>query len=215
MAKSKVGICNISLAMLGAEEIRTFDEDNKRARMCDVFYDVVREYLLSRFDWPFARVFAKLKMLDQDAYPAPDGCVSFQLPTNCLTPRDIHPVGGKTKWEIAGDKLYVSYELAGDGTDEDTVGLYYTSNEDNPGLFSSTFAMLLSTTLAVKICPAITQDDKLTTVLMGQAENETKNAWESDANIGNDYRAFNEDPNNDTFVYPDGHLVDEDKYIYG
>lgn len=195
MAYSKVGICNLAFALVGASAIRDFDESNKRARMAEVFYEPTRDYLLSKFDWPFARSFKNLQKLSTTDIDVPEGMNAFKLPNDCRTPRDIHPLGSRVKWEVYGSALL---------TPEESVGLYYTKQETNPTRFSDTFVNVLALGLAIKMAPSITQDKQLVQSLVQQYEMAKMEAWESDANIGNMYREHDEDPNNDRFVYPDG-----------
>jgi hypothetical protein len=58
--------------------------------------------------------------------------------------------------------------------------------------------------IAVRLSPSVTQDKKLTAELREQFAFEQLNAWESEANIGNSYRAHDETPANDPFVNPEG-----------
>lgn len=202
MAYSQVSISTIALAMIGEDAIRDFDENNKRARMCDVFFEPSRDYLLSKFDWPFARKFVRLNLLDIPDEELIYGSYAFQLPSDCKTPRDIYPPGSRDNWEILGDRLFCEKE---------EIGLYYTARIDNPDKFSDTFVHFLALYMALKLAPAITQDKALVKTLMDQIKVAQLEAWESDANIGNDYRAHDEDPNKDTFVNPGiaTQLVDE------
>ena len=191
---SKVGICNLAFAMIGASAIRDFDESNKRARMAEVFYEPTRDYLLTKFDWPFARKYKKLQRLAASDTDIPDGLFAFQLPNDCKTPRNIAPYGSRVKWEVYGTSLVAATE---------TASLFYTVQEVNPTRFSDTFVHLLSLGLAVKLAPVITQDKQLVATLQDQFIRGQNEAWESDANIGNLYREYDEDPNNDTFVNPE------------
>lgn len=194
MAYSKVNISNMSLALVGAAPIRDFTENNKRARMCDVLFEPTANLLLNKFDWPFARKFAELNQLDMSAEDIPYGSYGYQVPNDCRVPRDIYPPGSRDYWEVLGEVIFC---------EQTVVGLYYTAQVDSPAKYSDTFADLLSLALAVKICPAITQDKKLTAELKEQYRVTVVDAWETDANIGNSYREYNEDPLNDTFVNPD------------
>ena len=65
MIYSKIGICNLALAAIGEDSIRDFADGNKRARMCDVFYETTRDYLLGQFDWAFARRQQALQQLNE------------------------------------------------------------------------------------------------------------------------------------------------------
>lgn len=201
MSVSKIGICNIALAMLGADSIRAFDENNKRSRLCDVFFETTRDYLLSKFDWPFARKLTELQALDPVAMDitVPIGQYAYQLPSDCKTPRDILPRGSRTPWSVIGTMVYCRIP-----PDSEPVILKYTVQAVDSSIYTNTFINLLALGLAVKLCPALTQDKKLTTALMDQFNVEQANAWESDANIGEDYREPDETPENDTFVNVDG-----------
>jgi len=203
MSVSKIGICNIALAHLGAGAIRSFDENNKRARMSEVFFASVRDYLLSKFDWPFARKFKWLQPLNLPEAEQVPNFFAYQLPNDCRTPRDIHPPGSKDPWEVMGNRLFCKI----DPSSGEVAGLYYTVQEVDTTKYSDTFITLLALLLAIRIAPSITQDKELTKTLFAQYDREYRDAWESDANIGNLYREFDEDPNNDTFVSPDGYIA--------
>lgn len=212
MANSKISICNLALASLGADAIRDFDENNKRARMCDVFYDHVRDWLLTKFDWPFARKLEYLQSVDIDSLPVgtfvPEGTYVYAIPNACKTVRDLYPPGSRNPWEVLGKHLYCKVPPT-----EDTIQIFYTAQITDVSLFSETFASLLASGIAVRIGPAITQDKALVGRIVQQFEQEQRDAWESDANEGNSYRAYDEDPQNDTFVNPDGYEVDDDDFF--
>ena len=191
MPYSEIDICNIALSEFGADAIRSFGEDNKRARMCKNFYDVTRDYLYAVFDWPFARKFKNLNELDLSAEDVPDGEHGFALPSDCLVARDVHPPGSSTAWRISGTILY---------TPLSAVGLYYTRTETNSAIFSLAFINALASALAVRLCLPISQDKAAAKVLYAQFKQELRDCQEADANIGNDYRMFDEDPDNDSFV---------------
>ena len=200
MATSKIEICNLALAACGADSIRSFDETNKRARMCSTFYEIQRVYLISRFDWPFARKFKRLQQLDIDSDDLPLGNYAYALPNDCLTPRDIWPKGSRDFWEVFGNQLY---------TELSSVALYYTTDISDPAKFSPAFVHSMWQGLAVRICAPITQNIKMTQELFNQYRLEERESWENDANIGNMYREYNEHPDNDSFVNPDVLLTPE------
>jgi hypothetical protein len=213
MAVSKVEICNIGLGMLGADSIRSFEENNKRARMADTFFDFTRDYLLSKFDWPFAKKYMKLQPLAASKdREDPEGWNPYQIPNDCHAPRDLAPKGSKTPWFVMGNVLYCTIPLDDDGASQ--VYLYYTSAEIDVSKYSRTFNNLLALGLAVKMCPAITQDKALTTALGEQFGVEQVNAWEANANIGNEYREPDERPEFDSFVNPPDGDIDYGDYEF-
>lgn len=198
MARSKIEICNIALGLLGASAIRDFNEDNKRARMCELFFDFTRDELLAKFDWTFARKVAKLRNVIAKM-PVPTGWQVCQLPADCLVPRNIEPPGTQYKWDIFGDTIV---------TDKvGTVYLRYTAVEINVLLYSATFCNMLATGVALKLCMPIAQDKKLFEHLTGIYMRMEAELFESDANIGTNYREYDNDPNNDTFVTSGGNHI--------
>jgi hypothetical protein len=209
-ALSKIEICNLALASVGADSIRSFDENNKRARMCDVFFDSTRDYLLSKFDWNFARKLEKLNKVIDDTLVVPTGYFVYQLPYDCKMPIELLPEGSRDKWYINGDKLYCQYD-----SEEYDVILAYTSREVNTHMFTDAFSNVLALGLAARLAPTLTQDIGLTKTLYNQYQIELQEVMSDDANVGNEYRKYDETPNNDTFVYPDGYIdVFEDNCLW-
>lgn len=190
---SKITICNLSLAMLGADSIVSFDETNKRSRMCDVFYESQVKYLLRIFDWSFARKFSWLNELVLNEDTKPNEYI-YQLPYDCARPIDVWPDGHRQKWKIMGNKLYTTLEK---------VGLTYISNDIPTEYFTDDFIDVLSHRLAIKLCPSITQDTDLLRSLNASYDYIEAKAMESDANIGCSYLRYDNNPNNDTYVDPD------------
>ena len=200
MINSKISICNLALAAIGEDAIRDFDEGNKRARMCDVFYESTRDYVLAQFAWPFARRQTELKQLTTSVNWHPDGTYVYSLPVECHQPLDLWPEGSMTNWEVSGTELTCRL----DNVDaDDTVVLIYTGKEMNPTKFSSQFIYLLSIALAVRICPSLTQDKELTKTVFQQYEMGKTEAWGTDAAIGNKQLHNDENPAFDSFVDPD------------
>ena len=195
MAQSKVEICNVALGMLGAGSIRDFTEDNKRARMCNAFYLPICDALVARFDWPFARRIAKLQQI-VTTEPVPTGWYPYQLPTDCLTPRDLFPEGSQDKWVIMGRLLLCQKS--------EDVYLRYTSRVNESGTFPEPFAGLLAQALAVQLCMPITQDKELYKALGQQYTWSLNEAMENEANIGCEYREADNDPNVELFVTAGG-----------
>ena len=193
---SAISICNTALAYVGAQPIRDFLEDDKRSRMCDIFYTNSLLYCLNKHDWAFARKYQKLNQVivqksDEDNVPA--GLCVYELPSDCLTPRNIVPGGSRSNWQIMGTKLY---------TKQQEVGLYYTHSETRPEEFSDSFVRLLDLDISVKLAGALAEDPQMQSSLYAQYKKEAPESYGEDSNIGNIYRDQNEQPFNDTFVDP-------------
>ena len=80
---SSVDIANIALVELGGQMIRSFDENNKPARLVNLAYPTCRDWLLSSYRWSFARKTRELSLLEQTS---PDWTYVYQLPSDCFTP---------------------------------------------------------------------------------------------------------------------------------
>ena len=197
MAYSKVSICNIALSMLGAAAIRDFNESNKRARMCDVFFDQVSGFLLMKHDWPFARKFVKLKEVVPEIGTVPTSMKAFALPLDCKIPRDIQPKGNRIRWEQVGSTIHVSATL-------EEVGLYYTANDISVAQFSDGFATVTALGMASRMCMAIAQDKAFAKSLKEEFVFDQNDVYETEANVGNEYKDPDDVPENDTFVNPPG-----------
>jgi len=179
--------------MLGAKSIRSFDEDNTRARLCDVFYDHVKWYCLTKFDWSCARAFAILK--ENINVEVPEGLHAYALPANCAAVRDLAPRGSRDKWEVIGTSLFC-FKVS-------EVGIYYTRKDVAESQFTAPLTNLISLGLAVRLAPTVAKDKAITDALFKQYKVQLSDDWETDANIGTFYPEPDNNPNLDTFVNPD------------
>lgn len=190
-AYSDVDICNIALAYIGADSIRSFDETNKRSRLCGIFFPSMRKMLLDGFDWPFARKLAALAAAPTTV-TTPPGWYAYALPSDCSRVRDLYPPGSRDPWELIGRYLHCAMS--------ENVHVYYTVKEIETARFSEAFSQLLALGVAVRLCMPITQNRDLYKSLAEEFRVMKMEVWEAEANTGNSYRAYNENPDNDTFV---------------
>ena len=191
MSASEIDIANLALSIIGADSIRSFEETNKRARMCKNFYCTTRNYLLSRFDWTFARRYKELSKVTLPPGTTPPGMKTYMLPADCSCPRDLHPPGGIVSWSVSGNTLLTKVNKA---------GLYYTGICTDTSMFSGTFVSLVGLGMAVRLCGPVAQNTTLTNTLYKQFLSEIRECTETDANTGNDFRAPSDDPTLDSFV---------------
>jgi len=142
----KLDICNIAISRIGQTQITSLSEDDKKARLCNVFFDHVRDALLQDQWWSFATKRQTLALLTE----TPDSGFDYyyQIPTDCIEPRYL--VDETILYEIEGDKV------ATDSTDD--IELVYTFRETDTTKFSSQFRDLLSYKLALELVLPITKD---------------------------------------------------------
>lgn len=192
MAYSVIDICNLALAMLGAEPVREFDKRSKSSRTCEVLYPMVRDDVLLGYDWSCSRKIAVLR--ESFGVDSNEFGTAYDLPSDCLHPRDVLPIGTRQQWHKVGGIIY---------TPVSAPKLQYTKKLVDSGEFNFALITAISYQLAAVIAPSVIGDVKLSTQLISLAANKITLAQESDAGIGSDYRNPDTDPNNDTFVNPD------------
>lgn len=190
MNYSEIDICNLSLSMLGADSIRAFDENNKRARLCKNLYRFSRDHILSQHTWPFAKGYEELKevLLENTNIPLSDH--TYQLPNDCLAAEDIEPKGSDTKWTVKNRVLYTPIK---------PVYLYYTKQITDPTLFALPFINILSAYLAYRLAPAISKNPKMVPIMRENYGLAVQESMGVEANKENDYKGYDEQYENDTF----------------
>lgn len=203
MANSEISISNIALAKLGVEAIRSFSENNKRARMCEALFESTRDAILTSYDWTFARGLKTLRELAEVDFEVLEGEKAFGLPSDCKVPIAIYPKGHKVRWEVRDGALIVPANL-------DTVRLFYTKEATTPSTFSDGFIQCLAHRLAILLGPVLTRDNTLIAALKTEYPAIEMTAWEVDANIGNEHLAADSRPFEDSFVNPDGGVYTSD-----
>jgi len=139
---SKTSICNIAVSRLGQTQITSLtDNTDKKARLCNVFFDHLRDTLLQEQWWSFATKRETLSQLV--ATPDSEFDYYYQLPSDCITPRYL--VDDTIEYRIEGDRL---------ATDESTasnVELVYTKRETDTAKFTAHFSDLLAYRIALEL----------------------------------------------------------------
>ena len=197
---SAISICNLALAQIAAEPIRTFEENNKRARLAELAYEVERDNLLARYDWPFARRYRDLEIavVTDETLDFPTDFNVFNLPGDCLAPREIVPYGNNVPWQISERYLLSSL---------DEVKLKYTAKITDPTAFSPAFVSSLAELIAARLCQPITRDNRLCASLRREMWAYINDQFMIDANLGNDHIRRDDYDRNEPFVDPDNHAT--------
>jgi hypothetical protein len=155
MAVSRVEICNMALARIGVSAfIEDIDsEPSTEAQACRLFFDAARDRLLAEFNWPFARRYAALQLIDQaDDQPwANDWPFKYQYPPDCIAVRRIVTALGPNDpnpppFDVGEGVIYTNQEKA--------IALYtarVVSTAKFPPLFVSALAWLLAWELGMPL----------------------------------------------------------------
>ncbi len=191
MAYSEISICNIALGLIGEDSIRSFDEKNKRARLCKNFYEYVRDSVLVKTQWPFASAYKKLNELSLDTTETVENMKGYVLPNDCLKPLDVAPFGTNQPWYQYGDTLF---------TDAVPVYLHYTKYVTNTGSFTLPFINIVAAHLALLLSPPVTKNDKITKEMRNNYLMAVQENLPIAANTGSNLKNDDDQAMLDTFV---------------
>jgi hypothetical protein len=143
MANSEVEICNMALAMLGANQIMV----KEVSQPCNIHYDTIRDAILEDVDWSFALKRITLKS-PSTATPSFGWNKQFLLPTDCIRVIDIN--NSSNEWVKEGRFILTNHE---------TIDLSYVSRVVDvrlyPGSFTNALAARLASVIAVPLTNSV------------------------------------------------------------
>ena len=147
---TNVSIANLALQILGVStKIESLDADNPNAREINSCFISLREELLRKFPWNFAKKRATLPALtDQTVWGELN---RYQTPTDLL--RLLRPTDRHVDWELersdtSGDVIVTR--------DTAPLQIRYISEVTNPAQFDSEFVQVFAARLAQQCCQPIT-----------------------------------------------------------
>lgn len=140
---SVVQICNIALANIGDDKIAALNEENERARLCNLRYEDCRDAVLRSHPWNCA--VSRAELAADVTAPAWGYTYRYALPANCLRVLDI-------------ENYYIDYSIEGRYilTDADTVKLLYIKQVTDPTEFDSLLVQAIALKLASEIAENLT-----------------------------------------------------------
>lgn len=157
---SKVGTCNMALAHLGIlQTISDIDtEQSSEARVCRLFYEKSKNKTLRDYNWPFAKKYQTLSLVEEA--PNDDWDFSYRYPLLCLAIRKILS-GIRNDTYDSEVKFHIGQDNAGllIFTDMDEAQIEFTAKCDNPTIFPDDFDIAHSLLLAFMIAPPLTKGD--------------------------------------------------------
>lgn len=108
-----ISCCNVALDHIGAETIDDLSDTTDTAATCSRLYPVVRDTLLSSYDWKFARAKRQLVISGTET-PRNEWKRAFMLPPDMLVgPTAVFGDGASRPtfaYEVYGSYLYCDYE---------------------------------------------------------------------------------------------------------
>lgn len=158
MASSKVALANISLDLIGATTILSFDDDTNEARIVKRMYEESKKEVMRSHPWNSIR--KRVTLSPTVTTPAFYYSNTYQLPSDYLR---VLPYGtlADTEYQIEGKKLL---------SNESSVELIYLANIDDTTVFEALLTKAIALRLAADICYRIVQSNSLVERLEGQYE---------------------------------------------
>lgn len=141
---NQTDICNVALALLGVNQrITSIDQAVPAAEALKLQWDLVRDEVLRKTDWSFARERA---VLSADAVaPLFDYLYAYVLPTDCIAVREFnHKLAGTSMadYEVSGPLLL---------SNDTCSNLRYTFRNETVSTWSADFAQAMAHALAAAV----------------------------------------------------------------
>lgn len=112
---TKIDVCNFALSLIGSDTVSTLDIDNitdssskKSIRLCNQFYDLARDEILTRYRWKRAIKWQALTQSTSTNLSTWD--YIYNLPSDYL--RILNMKYKDQEFSIEGDYLYTNYTTA-------------------------------------------------------------------------------------------------------
>lgn len=190
LLNAPVDICNLALIRVGQKvTIGDFDtEDSAEALACRVAFEPVRDQLLSKRRWSFAR---KQVLLALEPTEVRTGWIyAYAVPTDVLDEIGLWP-GTRDPRQENLIPFEIQARNVGNGrvllTDQLAAELVYTARIISVGAFPPLFADALAWHVAGELAMALPVKPQLRTLTETMMERSLKEAAAKDANAKNEY----------------------------
>lgn len=139
-----ISICSAALLMLNADEITSFDDETREAKLCAALYETTKENILQMHPWRFA--LGQVTLAKLTSTPLYGFNNAFQLPANTLR---VIEIDSGLEYQIYEDMLF---------TDADTVNavIQFAPPESE---FPAYFTRLMEFAMAELLASALLADE--------------------------------------------------------
>lgn len=166
---SEVGVYNLALNAVGeTANVSSPTENSRRAEVCRLWYDLVRDQVLEAAPWPEATKLRRLALAqarDEDEWetgdPQPGYSHAFVLPADCLRPQYLSDYAPFELLTESGVKQLHCNSI--------NPLLRYTSNQPDVALWSNNLLMAVVYGLAAHIAQPLSGKTSMTSVLTQRA----------------------------------------------
>jgi len=168
MAKTKLDICNMALALLGQDYMSSLTEENQRAVLCNQYYDIVRQQLLRAHDWSWARAKDKLTLIREEEDGPESASMIYQKPAACLFVIRLYNEGIRRWLDDREFKLEYDSTLKNEVIRTRMIDAYaeYVRDIEDTSIFDSNFIAALAALLAHEIAISLTGSTNLSQLAM-------------------------------------------------
>lgn len=158
MTTTDISICAAALQLVGAEEIGSFLDETREARICASIYPTIKQDLLQSHTWRFSTRQEELNRLV--ATPLFGFSYAYSLPADFL--RLVGKQTPTTKHQIFGNKLYTNLTPV-------YANLQYDIDEQ---YFPAYFVRLIQLEMAAMLAAALLEDENKADKFISFAKNQ-------------------------------------------
>ena len=148
---SVVSICNMALSYIGDSAISALDDNNDRARACNLHYEVQRDACLRAHPWNFAK---KREELAQDGtWDDDEWTYAYEIPSDylrMLSPVENYP--GEVPYAVENGLILCN---------DSTLSIKYIAQITDTGYFDALFTDVLAQRLAATLAMALSKQKAL------------------------------------------------------
>ena len=178
-------ICSFATTLLKRAPVTDINDSTVEATACLAVFDFLRDQLLEMFAWTFA---TKRVQLQQSATaPIYQYNYLYVIPADCLMPLEARAdtwVGDEFRWVV---------EQEGILTNAETVYLKYTQRVTATGLYTPSFALALSHSIAGTLAYSMTGKAALADALMKASASIAAQAQQREGQKGTQDQSLNAD----------------------
>ncbi len=163
MATTDLSICVSGLLLVGADEILSFDDTSREARICSQLYSTTKESMLQSHPWTFSLAFTELPGIETVVGTSENDFGwqhEYTLPSDFL--RIIKKDGLQSDYRIVGDKLY---------SNQAEVHILYQYNVSETE-FPAYFTRALELKMAELLAASLLQDENQLQIWAGLSRQE-------------------------------------------
>lgn len=150
---SKLEIMNKALGMLGANQIRTLEDNTLEAKAAVKMYPSALDSILAETDWTFA--IRRIMLPKSEKTPAWGEGNYFELPADLIKIVDV--MNRDVKWQREGNYIFTSAS---------EFGLVYVTRCVDATLYPPYFVDALAAKLAADMCYLLTNSTEKTSILI-------------------------------------------------